>query len=117
MRTKDVHDTLVQEIQTNGGEENYSVKQSSVHSDYPPDILHDLFEDVYPVELAQGLKSLIAKKYFTLEELSKAIRIFPSSILIRLTALTQFLKILLVEEQLVRMGMRTTLCLDCYLLS
>lgn len=68
-------------------EENYGVKQSCVLSDhlsyfhpitgFPPDILHDLFEGVVPVELAHSLKGLIARKYFTLEELNRAILSFP----------------------------------------
>ena len=62
-RGKDSHDTLVQEIQTNETVENYGVKQSCVLSDhlsyfhpvtgFMPDVLHDLFEGVVPVELAQ----------------------------------------------------------------
>lgn len=44
---------------------------------FPPDILHDLFEGVVPVELPHCLKGLIAKKYFTLEELNRAILSFP----------------------------------------
>lgn len=100
MRTKDFHDTLVRE-QTKDNEDDYGVKQSCVLSDhlsyfhpitgFPPDILHDLFEGVVPVELARCLKGLSAKKYFTLEELNNAIW----------------------EGT----GMRTTLCLDCYLFS
>ena len=87
MRRKDSHDSLVQELQTNETEDNYGVKRSCVLSDYlsffhpitgfPPDVLHDLFEGVVPVELAHCLKGLISKKYFTLEELNKAILCFP----------------------------------------
>ena len=87
MRRKDSHDTLVQKIQTNETMENYGVKQSCVLSNhlsyfhpitgFPPDILHDLFEGVVPVELAHCLKGLMAKKYFTLKELNNAILCFP----------------------------------------
>lgn len=87
MRTKDLHNTLVQEIQTNDSAENCGVKHSCIISDhlshfhpttgFPPDILHDLFEGVVPVELAHCLKGMIAKKYFTLEELNRAILSFP----------------------------------------
>ncbi len=85
MRTKDLHDNLVHE--TNESEENYGVHYSCVLSDhlsyfhpitgFPPDIVHDLFEGVVPVDLAHSLKGLIAKKYFTLEELNRAIQSFP----------------------------------------
>ncbi|KAK0142283.1 hypothetical protein N1851_020018 [Merluccius polli] len=87
MRTKDLHDKHVQEIQNNDSQKKYGVKQSCVLSDhlsyfhpitgFPPEILHDLFECVVPVELAHCLKGLIAKKYFTLEELNRAILSFP----------------------------------------
>jgi len=86
MRTKELHDTLVRE-QTNDSDSDHGVKQSCVLSEhlsyfhpitgFPPDILHDLFEGVVPVELAHCLKGLIGKKYFTLEELNKAIQCFP----------------------------------------
>lgn len=87
MRTKNMHDHLVQKMQNSDSEENCGVKQSCVLSDhlsyfhpitgFPPDILHDLFEGVVPVELAHSLKGLIARKYFTLEELNRAILSFP----------------------------------------
>lgn len=87
MRTKDLHDNLIQEIQNNDIEESYGVKHSCVLSDhlsyfhpitgFPPDALHDLFEGVVPVELAHCLKGLISKKYFTLNDLNRAIRSFP----------------------------------------
>lgn len=44
---------------------------------YPPDIAHDLFEGVIPVELALCLSVLVKKKYFTLSELNEAIAFFP----------------------------------------
>lgn len=87
MRTKDLHDASVQEIQSNGSGEHCGVKHSCVFSDhlsyfhpttgFPPDILHDFFEGVVPVELALCLKGMIAKKYFSLEELNRAILTFP----------------------------------------
>lgn len=123
MRTKDLHDNLVQKIQNNDSEENYGVTQlcslSYFHpiTGFPPDILHDLFEGVVPVEMPHCLKSLIAKKYLTFEELNRAILSFPFQHFDNVNGPTQFLKILPVEEQLVGMGMRTTLCLDCSLFS
>lgn len=87
MRTKDQHDRLVQEIQNNGSENDYGVKNSCVLSDhlsyfhpitgFPPDILHDLLEGVVPVELALCLKGMMTKKYFSLEDLNRAIMSFP----------------------------------------
>nr|XP_054604470.1 uncharacterized protein LOC129165387 isoform X1 [Nothobranchius furzeri] len=44
---------------------------------FPPDLLHDLFEGVVPVEIAHCLKGLISSKYFTLEDLNRAILHFP----------------------------------------
>jgi len=44
---------------------------------YPPDILHDVFEGIVPIELSLCLKDLIAKKYITLDVLNEAIRSFP----------------------------------------
>lgn len=44
---------------------------------YPPDIAHDLFEGVIPVELALCLSVLIKKKYFTLSELNDSVAHFP----------------------------------------
>lgn len=48
-----------------------------VLSGYLPDVMHDIFEGVVPVEIAQCLCVLIAKKYFTLEGLNAAILHFP----------------------------------------
>jgi len=39
--------------------------------------LHDLFEGVVPVELALCIKAMISKKFFTLDDLNKAIASFP----------------------------------------
>lgn len=87
MRTKELHDNLIHDVQNNDSHKNYGVKRSCVVSDhlchfhpitgFPPDILHDLFEGVVPVELAHCLKGLITKKYFTLEDLNRAMQSFP----------------------------------------
>lgn len=55
MRTKDFHNDLVHELQTNGSEGNYGIKISCVLSDhlsffhpvtgFPPDLLHDLVQE------------------------------------------------------------------------
>lgn len=44
---------------------------------YPPDILHDVFEGIVPVELSLCIKDLVAKKYITLDMLNEAIKSFP----------------------------------------
>lgn len=43
----------------------------------PPDLTHDLFEGLIPVELAECFGLLIAKKYFTFERLNELIQAFP----------------------------------------
>lgn len=48
-----------------------------VTTGYPPDLLHDLFEGLVPVELAQCLGMLMSKKYFSLDTLNKVILNFP----------------------------------------
>lgn len=49
----------------------------NVLSGYPPDIMHDVFEGVVPVELAHCLHVMMTKKYFSLEHLNKSILGFP----------------------------------------
>lgn len=49
----------------------------SIHTGYPPDIMHDVFEGIVPVELAHCLGVLVNKKYFDIETLNKAILHFP----------------------------------------
>lgn len=44
---------------------------------FPPDFLHDLLEGIVPVELCMCLSDLIAKKYFTLNDLNERIGSFP----------------------------------------
>lgn len=44
---------------------------------YPPDIVHDIFEGVVPVELACCLSVLISKKFFSLDFLNQLILNFP----------------------------------------
>lgn len=48
-----------------------------VLSGYPPDLLHDVFEGVVPVELALCLDIFIKKKYLTVSEINAAIQHFP----------------------------------------
>lgn len=49
----------------------------NVVTGYPPDIVHDFFEGIVPVELAQCIDLLVSKKYFSLEQLNNRIRSFP----------------------------------------
>lgn len=51
---------------------------ADVLSRYPPDLLHDLFEGIVPLELALCLNVLIKKKYFSLFQLNDLIRQFPN---------------------------------------
>lgn len=44
---------------------------------FPPDILHNLFEGVIPIELSLCLQDLISKGFFTLDRLNHIIRSFP----------------------------------------
>lgn len=44
---------------------------------YPPDVLHDLFEGIIPLELALCLNVFIKKQYFTLIQLNESITQFP----------------------------------------
>lgn len=85
-RTKEVHKDHVKTAQEKGtsccGVKRDCVftkhlSHFNVLSAYPPDVLHDIFEGVVPVELAQCLALLISKKHFTLESLNKYILQFP----------------------------------------
>lgn len=49
----------------------------NVSTRYPPDIAHDLFEGILPVELAHCLYLLISKKCFTISRLNEPIEKFP----------------------------------------
>ncbi|XP_035848765.1 uncharacterized protein LOC118493311 [Sander lucioperca] len=86
LRTRDLHDVHVQSAQKNAticcGVKKQCVltdhlSHFHVSTGYPPDIVHDLFEGVVPVELARCISLLISKKYFTLEGLNKLIQTFP----------------------------------------
>lgn len=44
---------------------------------YPPDVMHDVFEGIVPVEFAHSLALLISKKYFSLETLQQIYPVFP----------------------------------------
>ena len=70
LRDIDEHDTFLEELRQNDNLQSINgVKHECVLSKhlaffhpvtgFPPDVLHDLFEGVIPVELSWGLKKLI----------------------------------------------------------
>lgn len=83
VRSKDIHTCHLQAIEENSLASHFSVKGKCVLSEnlsyfsvtqsFPPDIAHDLFEGIIPVEIALCLTVLISKKYFTLANLNEAI--------------------------------------------
>lgn len=86
LRSKENHELHIRTAQE--GQVNYfGVKRSCVLTDslthfnvlrgYPPDIVHDLFEGIVPVELARCIGVLLLKKYFTLNHINDVIRLFP----------------------------------------
>lgn len=87
MRTKDCHDLHVQNVVQGENVTHFGVTSECALSKalqhfhpitgFPPDILHDLFEGIVPVELALCISEMIRKKYFTLEDLNKKIHTFP----------------------------------------
>ena len=87
-RTKENYDLHVQSVKRNpalvhccGVKKGCPItkKLSYFHfvTGYPPDLLHDLFEGIIPLELALCLNVFIRKKYHTLTELNKSITQFP----------------------------------------
>ena len=86
LRTRDIHDVhalSAQESETTccGVKKQCVLTEHLSHfhvsTGYPPDIVHDLFEGVVPVELARCISLLISKKYFTLDSLNTLIQTFP----------------------------------------
>jgi len=85
-RTKEVHQRHIKTAQE-GGVSCFGVKKSCILTDnlshfnvtsgYPPDIVHNLFEGIVPVEIGQCIQVLISKKLFTLEHLNNLILTFP----------------------------------------
>lgn len=79
MRTKESHDRLVQYIVHGDNTNNVGVKDDCplrkalqhFHpiTGFPPDILHNHFERIVPVELALCIGEMIRKKYVSLEYL------------------------------------------------
>lgn len=87
VRNKDIHTSHLKAIEENSLASHFGVKRKCVLSEnlsyfsvtqsFPPDIAHDLFEGIIPVEIALCLTVLISKKYFTLANLNEAITTFP----------------------------------------
>lgn len=88
LRTIEQHNRFVDDIKQNQTLTSVNgVKQECVLSKhlasfhpvtgFPPDILHDFFEGVIPVELSLCLKDLISKRFFTLDKLNHSISSFP----------------------------------------
>lgn len=86
-RTKASHDHDLQDVLQGDGHNQFGVQRDCVlrvnlqcfHTitGFPPDVLHDLFEGIVPVELALCIQEMIKLKYFTLEYLNKKIVTFP----------------------------------------
>lgn len=86
LRTKETHETHVRAA-IDSGTSYFGVKRGCpftgalshfhVVSGYPPDIAHDLFEGIVPVEIAHCLKLLISKKYISLDDINNSILHFP----------------------------------------
>lgn len=54
-----------------------SLNYFNVTTGYPPDLAHDLFEGIVPVELAECFAVLISKKILSLDRLNELIHSFP----------------------------------------
>lgn len=86
LRTKDIHETHIRFARENSTiccgvkRECVFTKNLSyfhVTQGYPPDIVHDLFEGVIPVEIALCIGVFISKKYLSLDTLNELILSFP----------------------------------------
>ena len=86
LRTKELHQSHIREAQATGGfccgvETDCIFTKNLSHFHvifgYPPDLAHDLFEGIIPVEIARCLGVLISQKLFTLAHLNSVVREFP----------------------------------------
>lgn len=87
LRTKDSHNNDVHAVMHGDDQSQNGVKADCVLSQhlehfhavtgFPPDVLHDLFEGIVPVELALCIGNMIRHKFFTLEYLNERIVSFP----------------------------------------
>nr|XP_055065480.1 uncharacterized protein LOC129447733 isoform X2 [Misgurnus anguillicaudatus]XP_055065481.1 uncharacterized protein LOC129447733 isoform X2 [Misgurnus anguillicaudatus] len=85
LRTRELHDAhlkcaLEKESACCGVKRDCVLSKNLSHfhvtAGYPPDLAHDLFEGIIPVELAYCFSLLISKKYFSLEKLNNLIQTF-----------------------------------------
>lgn len=87
LRTEEIHTNHLKILEENSESNCCGVKSKCVLSEkltnfnvtsgFPPDIVHDLFEGIVPVEISLCLTVFISKKYFTLDTLNKVIEDFP----------------------------------------
>ena len=86
LRTKASHDSDVHAVMHGDFQSQFGVQGDCTLSQleyfhtvtgFPPDVLHDLFEGIVPVELALCIGEMIRCKYFTLEYLNRKIASFP----------------------------------------
>lgn len=87
LRTKASYDHNMQEVLHGDGHSQEGVQRKCILTEslqyfhtttgFPPDVLHDLFEGIVPVELAMCIQEMIRRKYFTLEHLNRKILSFP----------------------------------------
>lgn len=86
LRTRELHESHVQTAELTGTscfgvKRHCSISKTLEHfnvlTGYPPDVMHDIFEGIVPVELARCLALLISKKYFDLDTLNKLVLQFP----------------------------------------
>ena len=87
LRTEEIHTNHLKTLEENSLNNCFGVKRKcvlskklttfNVSSGFPPDIVHDLFEGIVPVEISLCLNGFISKKFFTLVTLNKAIEDFP----------------------------------------
>lgn len=87
-RTSQYHDRQVSEVLENPHlVKEYGVKGPCVLSNnlehfhtisgFPPEIMHNLWEGIIPVEMSVCINDLISQKYITLESVNKVIKDFP----------------------------------------
>lgn len=87
LRTEEIHKNHLKTLEENSLNNYHGVKSKcalseklttfNVTSGFPPDIVHDLFEGIVPLEISLCQTVFISKKYFTLDALNKAIEDFP----------------------------------------
>lgn len=87
LRTEEIHTNHLKTPDENSLNNCYSVKTKYVLSEklttfnvtcgFPPDVVHDLFEGIVPVEISLCLTVFSSKNCFTLDTLNKAIEDFP----------------------------------------